>query len=55
VTGSFKQSNEPSVSVKGGEVVYQLSDYQLLKHSAIWTWFEFVKKVCHCVPLVNIA
>jgi hypothetical protein len=32
-TGSCEHGNEPSSSIKGGEFLDQLSDYQLLKGS----------------------
>jgi hypothetical protein len=31
VAGSCEHGNEPTVSIKGGEFLYQLSDHQLLK------------------------
>jgi hypothetical protein len=34
VASSCEQGNEPSNSIKGGEILDQLSDYQLLKDSA---------------------
>jgi hypothetical protein len=33
VAGSYKQSNEPSGSVKGGEFLRCMSDYQFLNSS----------------------
>lgn len=37
VAGSRKLGNEPSCSLKGGELLDYLSDYQIPKHSAVWT------------------
>jgi hypothetical protein len=39
VTGCCEHGNEPSVSIKGGEFLDQLSEYFLLKKdSAPWSW-----------------
>jgi hypothetical protein len=39
VAGSCEHGNEPSGSIKCGDFVYQLSDYQLLKKdSAPCSW-----------------
>jgi hypothetical protein len=37
VAGSRKLGNEPSCSFKGGELLDYLTDYQIPKHSAVWT------------------
>jgi len=38
VAGSCEHDNEPSGSIKGGELLEQLNEYQLLKNgSSLWS------------------
>jgi len=41
VEGSSERGNESSGSIRGGEFLYQLSDYQLLRRTAPWSKLRF--------------
>jgi hypothetical protein len=41
MAGFCGHENEPSVSIKGGEFIDQLSNYQLFKkENALWSWLQ---------------
>jgi hypothetical protein len=52
--GFFEHDNETLVSIRGGELLNQLSEYQLLKDSAVWLYSVFESRIWMFTATSNV-